>query len=84
MFSGMNLEDMGINIAAIPMFGGKKKKRKVSVSRARDILLAEELDKLIDQERVNEIARDRTQQMGIVFIDEIDKIASKEGRSGKR
>jgi len=81
MFSGMNLEDMGINIAAIPMFGGKKKKRMVTVERAREILMAEEVDKLIDQERVNEIARDRTQQMGIVFIDEIDKIASKEGRS---
>jgi ATP-dependent HslUV protease ATP-binding subunit HslU len=80
MFSGMNLEDMGINIAAIPMFGGKKKKRKMAVSRAREILMAEELDKLIDQERVNEVARERTQQMGIVFIDEIDKIASKEGR----
>lgn len=81
MFSGMNLEDMGINVAAIPMFGGKKKKRKVTVSRARDVLLADELDKLIDQERVNEIARDRTQQMGIVFIDEIDKIAAKQGNS---
>ena len=81
MFSGMNLEDMGINVAAIPMFGGKKKKRKVTVERAREVLMAEELDKLIDQERVNEIARDRTQQMGIVFIDEIDKIAAKEGRS---
>ena len=82
MFSGMNLEDMGINIAAIPMFGGKKKKRKVTVGRAREILFAEEIDKLIDQERVNEIARERTQQMGIIFIDEIDKIAAKEGRSG--
>ena len=82
MFSGMNLEDMGINIAAIPMFGGKKKKRKVTVERAREILMSDELDKLIDQERVNEIARERTQQMGIIFIDEIDKIAAKEGRSG--
>ena len=82
MFSGMNLEDMGINIAAIPMFGGKKKKRKVTVERAREILLNDEIDKLIDPERVNEIARERTQQMGIIFIDEIDKIAAKESRSG--
>lgn len=82
MFSGMNIEDMGINIAAIPMFGGKKKKRKVTVERAREILLNEEIDKLIDPERVNETARERTQQMGIIFIDEIDKIAAKESRSG--
>lgn len=80
MFSGMNLEDMGINIAAFPMFGGKKKKRKVSISRAREIIMADELDKLIDHERVNELARDKVQQMGIIFIDEIDKIAVKGGR----
>ena len=44
--------------------------------------MQEEMDRLIDQDRVNEMARNRAEQMGIIFIDEIDKIASKESRSG--
>lgn len=83
VFSGMNFEEMGLNLGNFSgLFGGNKKKKLVSVKNARDIILAQEMDKLIDTERVAEIARDRVEEMGIVFIDEIDKIASKENRSG--
>jgi len=64
------------------IFGKKKKKKKVSIREARNILLAEEMDKLLDPDKVSELARERAQEMGIIFIDEIDKIAVKEGRGG--
>ncbi len=65
------------------LFGSKKKKKLTPVRLARDILLNEELEKMIDQDQIVDIARDRVQNMGIIFIDEIDKIASRgEGRSG--
>jgi ATP-dependent HslUV protease ATP-binding subunit HslU len=83
VFSGNSFEEMDFNLSNISnLFGGKKKKKLVSIKRAREILLAEEMDKLIDSDRVSEIARQRTEEMGIIFIDEIDKIASKESRSG--
>jgi ATP-dependent HslUV protease ATP-binding subunit HslU len=64
------------------LFGGSKKKKLVTLGRAREILLAEELEKLIDRERVSDEARQRVEEMGIVFIDEIDKIAVKGDRGG--
>jgi len=83
IFSGTNLEEMDINFGNLGgIFGGKKKKKRVTVKQAREILFAEEVDKLIDTERVSEIARERAEEMGIIFIDEIDKIASKENRIG--
>ena len=83
IFSMNNIEEMGINMGGLgDLFGQKKKRKKVSVKEAREILLVEEMDKLVDQDRVNETARDRAQDMGIIFIDEIDKIAVKEGRGG--
>ena len=61
----------------------RTRRRRVSVTRARAILLEQETDKLIDHEKLVEQAIDRTEQTGIVFLDEIDKIAgSSEGRSG--
>jgi ATP-dependent HslUV protease ATP-binding subunit HslU len=83
IFSGSNFEAMDFNIGNLgSIFGDKKKKRRVSLKQARAILLAEEMDKLIDGDRVAELARERVEQMGIIFIDEIDKIASKDSRSG--
>lgn len=83
IFSGNNIEEMDINMGGLGnIFGQKKKRKKVSVKEAREILLAEEMDKLVDQDKVNETARNRAQDMGIIFIDEIDKIAVKEGRGG--
>ncbi len=83
IFSGTNFEEMDLNLGNLSsMFGGKKKKKRVPISRAREILMAEEMNKLVDTERASEIARERVEEMGIIFIDEIDKVAAKEGRSG--
>jgi ATP-dependent HslUV protease ATP-binding subunit HslU len=60
----------------------RSRHRKVTVGRARAILLEQETEQLIDNEKVIEQAIDRTQQTGIVFLDEIDKIASAEGKMG--
>jgi ATP-dependent HslUV protease ATP-binding subunit HslU len=83
IFSGTSLEEMDVNIGNLGnIFGGRKKRKKTTVARAREILLAEEMDKLIDMERVTEQAINRVEQMGIVFIDELDKIASRQNVSG--
>lgn len=82
------LEELGSNLREMMgnMFpqqqpqGGGKKKRKLKVAEARQILLQEELAKLIDMEKVTKLAVERVEQSGIVFLDEIDKIASREGR----
>ncbi len=60
----------------------QSKKRKMSISEAKKIIFEEELEKLLDQEKISEEAVRRTQEMGIIFIDEIDKIAGRDGRSG--
>jgi ATP-dependent HslUV protease ATP-binding subunit HslU len=61
---------------------GSKKKRSVTIKQAREILMGEERDKLIDDEAVKETAKERVEKMGIVFIDEIDKIANKAQKGG--
>jgi ATP-dependent HslUV protease ATP-binding subunit HslU len=83
IFSGSNFEEMGMNLGNLGnIFGNRKKKKRVTVPQAKEMLFTEEVEKLIDNERVNELARNRAEQMGIIFIDEIDKIAVKEGRGG--
>ena len=83
IFSGSNFEEMDLNLGNLGnIFGGKKKKKRSTVREARETLLQEEMDKLVDQDRVSELARKRVEEMGIIFIDEIDKIAAKENRSG--
>jgi len=83
IFSGTNMEDMELNFGNLgSIFGGKKKRKKVTVKQAKEILLNEEMDKLVDMERVSELARGRVEQMGIIFIDEIDKIASRGEKVG--
>lgn len=83
VFAGNNMEEMDLNLGSLSsMLGMGKKRKRVTVKRAREILLAEELDKLVDTERVSEVAKERVEEMGIIFIDEIDKVAGKENRSG--
>lgn len=59
----------------------KAKRRKVTVKRAREMFTEEETERSVDQEKAFEIAKERTEQMGIIFIDEIDKIAGKNSAS---
>lgn len=81
VFSGSGMEEMGINIQ--DMLGGflpkKKRKRKVSVQEGRKILTQQEAQKLIDMDEVTTAAVKRAEEDGIVFLDEIDKIAGREG-----
>ncbi len=77
---GSNMEDIEMAMSNITnmITGGKKHKRKsVSIKEARQIIMADQLDKMIDNDKVIEQAKYRVEQMGIVFIDEIDKVASK-------
>ena len=81
----MELVPGGAEISIGSIFGDmmpkKKKKRKLSVKEARKLLLQEEADKLIDNDSVNEEAIRRAENEGIIFIDEIDKIAAKSSKS---
>ncbi|MDR0561201.1 MAG: ATP-dependent protease ATPase subunit HslU [Spirochaetaceae bacterium] len=80
---GGSFEELGSSLSGIAdLFGGAKKKKLVTVSRAREILIAEELEKLVDRDRVSDEARQRVEETGIVFIDEIDKIAVKGEHGG--
>jgi ATP-dependent HslUV protease ATP-binding subunit HslU len=64
------------------MLPKRKKRRTVSVSEARRILLQDELDKLVDMDEVVNEALERTEDMGIIFLDEIDKVAGERGTQG--
>ncbi len=83
VISGAGVEQMGFDFGNLgSIFQGPRKPRKVKVSRARELLEAEQQEKLIDTESAIETARERVQETGIIFIDEIDKIAVREGRGG--
>jgi len=77
-------DDLGINIQEImsTMLPKKKKKRKTTIEEAKEIFSAEEAQKLIDIDTVQKEAIERVENSGIIFIDEIDKIAGSGGRSG--
>jgi ATP-dependent HslUV protease ATP-binding subunit HslU len=82
--SNQGIEEMDINVKDMlsGFFGQQKKKRKMTVSEAFDYLIQEEEGKLIDMDHVTRIATERAEQMGIIFIDEIDKIAGRESGHG--
>ena len=85
IFAGGNIEDIETSMASITnmLMGGRSKKKLVTVKEAREILTAEQLDKVIDPDKVCDEARSRVEQMGIIFIDEIDKIAVRERSGGQ-
>lgn len=84
VFSAAGMEEMDINLREVfgNIFPKRTKKRKVKVPEALDVLIQEESQRLIDMEAVTEQAIKRVEQAGIVFLDEIDKIASREHGQG--
>jgi ATP-dependent HslUV protease ATP-binding subunit HslU len=84
IISNQNLEDMEMNLKdMLPnIFGGGTKKRKMKVTDAFDYFVQEEEGRLIDMDQVNRVATERVESSGIIFLDEIDKIAGREGGHG--
>jgi ATP-dependent HslUV protease ATP-binding subunit HslU len=84
IIAGSSVEEVDINVKdMLPgLFQGRMKKRKLRVPEALDALSQEEEQKLIDMDTVARAAVDRVQQSGIIFIDEIDKVAGREGSHG--
>ncbi|QTQ12063.1 ATP-dependent protease ATPase subunit HslU [Treponema parvum] len=85
IIAGGNMDDLESGIRNLTSFivGGKSHRRTVTVKEARRLLTEEVLDGMVDHDKVAEIARQRVEQSGIIFIDEIDKIAVKGERSGQ-
>ncbi|MFZ0807985.1 MAG: ATP-dependent protease ATPase subunit HslU, partial [Candidatus Sulfotelmatobacter sp.] len=84
IISNQGVEEMDVNIKdMLPnIFGGRTKKRKMKVNEAFEYLIQEEEQRLIDMDQVTRMAIDRVENSGIVFLDEIDKIAGREGGHG--
>ena len=82
--SGSSIEEIGINLKDMMpgLFQGRTKRRKMKVPEALDFLVREEAQKLVDMESVAKAAISRVEQSGIIFVDEIDKIAGREGGHG--
>src|ERR1700737_473700 len=82
--SNQGVEEMDVNIKDMlsGLFGQQKKRRKMTVAEAFDYLIQDEENKLIDMDQVTRLAVERAEQMGIIFIDEIDKIAGRESGHG--
>ena len=78
------VEEMDVNLKdMLPgLFGGKTRKRKMKVPEALEYLIQEEEHKLVDMDQVARLAVERTEQAGIIFVDELDKIAGREGGHG--
>lgn len=84
-FSSGGMEDLEQSLGSLSgLFSshGKNKKKSIKVKDAKEILLHDELEKLLDKDVIAEEARQRVEEAGIVFIDEIDKIANREGKAG--
>ncbi len=83
-FAGNNPDDMdsGLKEMLPALFGGRSKRKKMRVADALDYLIQEEEHKLVDMDQVTRIALERVERNGIIFLDEVDKIAGREGGQG--
>lgn len=81
---GNNMDDMdsGFKEMLPALFGGRSKRKKMRVADALDYLIQEEEQKLVDMDQVTRVALERVERNGIIFLDEIDKIAGREGGTG--
>ena len=88
VITGSSIEEIDINIKdMLPgLIQGRTRKRRMKVPEALDYLVQEEEGKLVDMDSVARVAVERVEQSGIIFVDEIDKIAGREGggRAGAR
>ncbi len=84
VFSGAGVEEMGVNMSDMlgHLFPKKKKRRKVTIAEARKILTHQEAQKLIDMDEVKSAAIKRAEEQGIIFLDELDKIAGRSDGHG--
>ncbi len=84
ILSSQGVEEMDVNLKdMLPgLFGGRTRRRNLPVPEAREVLRQEEEARLVDQDQVARLAVERAQSSGIVFLDEIDKIAGREGSHG--
>ncbi len=84
IYTNQGIEEMDINLKDMMpgLFGGRSKQRKMRVDEAMEYLIQEEEQKLVDMDQVARIALDRVESSGIIFLDEIDKIAGRESGHG--
>jgi ATP-dependent HslUV protease ATP-binding subunit HslU len=84
IISNQGVEEMDVNLKDIlpNLFGQRTKKRKMKVNEAFEYLITEEEQRLVDMDQVTRMAIDRVEDAGIIFLDEIDKIAGREGGHG--
>jgi ATP-dependent HslUV protease ATP-binding subunit HslU len=83
MFTMQGVEEVGVNLKDLmPGIFGRRKQKQLPVREAREVLMQQEAEKLIDRQKLTEEARSRVEQAGIVFLDEMDKIAGREAGRG--
>ena len=84
ILSSQGVEEMDVNVKDLlpGLFGGRTRRRRLTIPEARDVLQKEEEARLVDAEEVARLAVARVQEAGIIFIDEMDKIAGREGGHG--
>jgi ATP-dependent HslUV protease ATP-binding subunit HslU len=83
MFTLQGVEEVGVNLKDLmPGIFGRRKQKQLPVREAREVLMQQEAEKLIDRQKLTEEARQRVEQAGIVFLDEMDKIAGREAGRG--